>query len=62
MIYGYDHIHKHIFYGFHLHACTDDRKRLCAVLLRPANEHDVRVAPRLLERLSYTIIDVTPET
>lgn len=54
--YGYDHIHKRIFYGFRLHACVDDEGKLCRVLLRPANEHDVKVAPRLLTDLSYTIV------
>ncbi len=54
--YGYDHIHNKIFYGFRLHARVDDRGQLCGVLLRPANEHDVKVAPRLLDGLSYSII------
>lgn len=54
--YGYDHVHKRFFYGFRLHARTDAQRRLCAVLIRPANEHDVRVAPRLLEQLNYTIV------
>lgn len=54
--YGYDHIHKSIFYGFRLHARVDEQGAFCAVLLRPANEHDVTVAPRLLEQLNYRII------
>lgn len=54
--YGYDHIHKRIFYGFRLHARADDEGQLCRVLLRPANEHDVSVAPRLLCDLNYAII------
>lgn len=35
---------------------VDDENRLCQVLLRPANEHDVSVAPRLHEHLSYKIV------
>ncbi len=54
--YGYDHIHKTTFYGFRLHARVDDTSRLGEVLLRTANEHDVNVAPRLLDGLSYTIV------
>ena len=54
--YGHDHIHNTIFYGFRLHARVDDAGRLCEVLLRGANEHDVKVAPRLLDTLAYTII------
>lgn len=54
--YGYDHIHKTTFYGFRLHARVDGAGRLCRVLLRGANEHDVKVAPRALDGLSYTIV------
>ena len=54
--YGYDHIHKRIFYGFRLHARADDGGQLCRIILRPANEHDVGVAPRLLEDLNYTVV------
>lgn len=54
--YGRDHIHNTPFYGFRLHARVDDTGRLCAVLLRAANEHDVKVAPRLLGALSYTVV------
>ena len=54
--YGYDHIHNATFYGFRLHARVDDEGKLCKLLLRPANEHDVKVAPRLLDNLSYTIV------
>jgi hypothetical protein len=54
--YGYDHIHKSYFYGFRLHALVDDQGKFCHVLLRPANEHDVAIAPRLLNHLEYTII------
>jgi hypothetical protein len=54
--YGRDHIHNSTFYGFRLHARVDDSGQLCRVLLRPANEHDVKVAPRLLDDLSYSII------
>ena len=54
--YGYDHIHKRTFYGFRLHARVDDAGKLCHVLLRAANEHDVKVAPRLLNHLSYKIV------
>ena len=54
--YGYDHIHNEIFYGLRLHARVADAGQLCKLLLRPANEHDVKVAPRLLDDLNYTII------
>lgn len=54
--YGRDHIHNSTFYGFRLHARIDDSGQLCRVLLRPANEHDVKVAPRLLDDLSYSIV------
>ncbi|MEM7734280.1 MAG: IS982 family transposase [Deinococcota bacterium] len=54
--YGYDHIHQCYFYGFRLHALVNNQGKLCRVLLRPANEHDVTVAPRLLNPLTYTII------
>ena len=54
--YGRDHIHNTTFYGFRLHARVTDTGKLCQLLLRPANEHDVSVAPRLLSDLSYTIV------
>lgn len=54
--YGYDHIHNRIFYGFRFHASANDEGGLCAVLLRPANEHDLSVAPRLLNTLNYKIV------
>lgn len=54
--HGYDHTHQTRFYGFRLHAQVDDQGSLCEVLLRSANEHDVKVAPRLLGTLSYTIV------
>ena len=54
--YGYDHIHQCYFYGFRLHALVNDQGKLCRVLLRSANEHDVMVAPRLLNLLNYTIV------
>ncbi len=53
--YGRDHIHNTTFYGFRLHACVDDSGQFCRVLLRSANEHDVKVAPRLLDDFSYSI-------
>jgi hypothetical protein len=54
--YGRDHIHTSTFYGFRVHARVDDRGSLCHLLLRPANEHDISVAPRLLKNMSYTIV------
>ena len=66
--YGYDHIHKRSFYGFRrlgqsgtsracpLHASADDQGQLCCTLLRPAREHDVTVAPRLLKVLNYAVV------
>lgn len=54
--YGYDHIHKRTFYGFRLHARADDEGQRCCVLLRPAHEHDVKVAPRLFTGLNYKIV------
>ena len=71
--YGYDHIHKTPFYGFRrlgqsgtsracpLHARVDDTGSLCGVLLRGANEHDVKVAPRLLDAFGYTIVTADKE-
>ena len=54
--YGHDHIHNRTFYGLRLHARVDDTGKLCELLLRGANEHDVKVAPRLLDDLIYTIV------
>lgn len=54
--YGYDHIHKRSFYGFRLHARVDDEGNFCKLLFRPANEHDLSVAERLVKGLSYTIL------
>lgn len=54
--FGFDHIHDTTFYGFRLHALIDDTGCLCRVLLQGANKHDVKVAPRLLNTLRYTIV------
>ena len=54
--YGHDHIHNVTFYGFRLHTRVDDAGNLSRLLLRGANEHDVKVAPRLLDALTYTIV------
>ena len=54
--YGRDHIHNSTFYGFRLHARVDDVGNLSRLLLRGANEHDVKVAPRLLDGLTYRIV------
>ncbi len=54
--YGHDHIHNTTFYGFRLHARVNDAGDLSRLLLRGANEHDVKVAPRLLSGLTYTIV------
>jgi len=66
--FGFDHIHDTTFYGFRrlgqsgtsracpLHALVDDTSCLCRVLLQGANKHDVKVAPRLLNTLRYTIV------
>ena len=54
--HGHDHVHDSTFYGFRLHARVNDAGALCRVLMRPANEHDVSVAPRLLNDLLYVIV------
>ena len=66
--YGHYHIHNTTFYGFRrleqsgtsracpLHARVDDTGELCELLLRGANEHDVKFARRLLDELDYTIV------
>jgi len=54
--YGYDHIHKRAFFGLRLHARVNDEGAFCRLLLRPANEHDLNVAGRLVKDLNYTIL------
>ena len=53
---GRDHANRTYFYGLRLHAQVDDRGYLRRVLLRPAHEHDVRVAARLLQGLRYVVV------
>jgi hypothetical protein len=54
--YGYDAIHKRTFFGLRLHARVDDEGNFCKLLIRLANQHDVKVAERLVEDLNYTIL------
>ena len=51
--YGREHVHNRTFYGFRLHARVNDAGELCEVLLRGANEHDVKVA---LERAKRRVV------
>jgi len=53
---GWDHANRAYFYGLRLHALVDDQGFLRRVLLCPAHEHDVVVAPRLLRGLSYVVV------
>lgn len=53
---GRDHANRTHFYGLRLHAQVDDRGYLRRVLLRPAQEHDVTVAVRLLRGLKYGVV------
>ncbi|HEU4743361.1 MAG TPA: transposase [Meiothermus sp.] len=53
---GRDHANRTHFYGLRLHAQVDDRGYLRRVLLRPAQEHDVAVAVRLLRGLKYGVV------
>ncbi|WP_157413597.1 transposase [Meiothermus ruber] len=53
---GRDHANRTYFYGLRLHAQVDDRGYLRRVLLRPAQEHDVVVAVRLLRGLKYVVV------
>ena len=47
--YGYDAIHKRTFFGLRLHARVNDEGNFCKLLLRRANQHDVRVAEDLVK-------------
>jgi hypothetical protein len=53
---GRDHANRTYFYGLRLHALVDDQGFLRRVLLYPAHKHDVVVAARLLQGLSYVVV------
>lgn len=53
---GRDHASRVPFYGLWLHVLVDDQGLLRRVLLRPANEHDLQVAPWLLDRQRYVVV------
>lgn len=53
---GWDPINECYFYGLRLHASVDDSGWLRRVVLRKANQQDVKVAPVLLDGLSYTLV------
>jgi hypothetical protein len=52
---GWDHINECYYIGLRLHASVDDSGWLRRVVLRKANQHDVKVAPVLLDGLSYSV-------
>ena len=53
---GIDIANQLPFFGLRLHALVDDSGRLADVRLRPANTHDVKVAPDLLTHLRYKVV------
>jgi len=53
---GRDYANRTYFYGLRLHALVDDQGFLRRVLLYPAHKHDVVVAARLLQGLSYVVV------
>lgn len=53
---GIDIANQLPFFGLRLHALVDDSGRLADVRLRPANIHDVKVAPELLTPLRYKVV------
>ena len=53
---GRDHANRTYFYGLRLHALVHDQGFLRRVLLYPAHKHDVVVAARLLQGLSYVVV------
>lgn len=53
---GIDVANQLPFFGLRLHALVDDAGRLADIRLRPANVHDVKVAPELLAPLRYKVV------
>ena len=53
---GIDIANQLPFFGLRLHALVDDSGRRAEVRLRPANLHDVNVAPELLTHLRYKVV------
>lgn len=53
---GMDIANQLPFFGLRLHTLVDDSGRLADVRLRPANIHDVKVAPELLTHLRYKVV------
>ena len=53
---GVDIANQLPFFGLRLHALVNDSGRLADVRLRPANIHDVKVAPELLTHLRYKVV------
>jgi hypothetical protein len=53
---GIDIANQLPFFGLRLHTLVDDSGRLADVRLRPANVHDVKVAPELLKTLRYKVV------
>ncbi len=53
---GMDIANQLPFFGLRLHTLVDDSGRLADVRLRPANIHDVKVAPELLRILRYKVV------
>jgi Transposase DDE domain len=52
---GWDAINKQYFYGLRVHGSVDDTGWLRKIVLGKANQADVKVAPKLLSGLSYTV-------
>lgn len=53
---GLDVANQQPFFGMRLHTLVDDHGHLADARLRPANLHDVGVAPNLLSRLRYKVV------
>ena len=53
---GVDIANQLPFFGLRLHTLVDDSGRLADVKLRPANIHDVKVAPELLTHLRSKVV------
>jgi len=53
---GWDSINERYFYGLRLHGTVDDKGYLRSLVLRKANEHDVRIAPELVKEFRYMVV------
>ena len=58
---GIDVANQLPFFGLRLHALVDNSGQLADARLRPANVHDVKVAPELLNRLRYKVVTADKE-